>query len=244
MNLASSLNSKIFEQISAVADKLQLETYVVGGYVRDLLLQRPSKDIDFVCVGSGIALAQKVAAALGPGVNVSIFKSFGTAQIMYGDLELEFVGARKESYRSDSRKPIVEDGTLEDDQKRRDFTINALAISLNKKSFGELIDPFDGQNDMKKKIIRTPLDPAITFSDDPLRMMRAIRFASQLNFDIEADAFQAIINQADRLKIVSQERITDELNKIILSPVPSYGFKLLFHSKLLKQFFPELVALH
>ena len=244
MNLTSSLNSKIFEQISDVADKLQLETYVVGGYVRDLLLQRPSKDIDFVCVGSGIALAQKVAAALGPGVNVSIFKSFGTAQIVYQDLELEFVGARKESYRIDSRKPIVENGTLEDDQKRRDFTINALAISLNKSSFGDVIDPFDGQGDMKKKIIRTPLDPSVTFGDDPLRMMRAIRFASQLNFDIEADAFQAITNQAERLKIVSQERITDELNKIILSPVPSYGFKLLFHSGLLNQFFPELVALH
>lgn len=244
MNFSSSLQHKIFTQIGSVADALQMETYVVGGYVRDLILGRPSKDIDFVCVGSGIALAQKVAQSLGPDVHVSIFKSFGTAQIVVDDLELEFVGARKESYRSDSRKPIVENGTLEDDQKRRDFTINALAISLNEASFGELIDPFDGQNDMKKKIIRTPLDPAITFSDDPLRMMRAIRFASQLNFDIEADAFQAIINQADRLKIVSQERITDELNKIILSPVPSYGFKLLFHSKLLHQFFPELVALH
>jgi putative nucleotidyltransferase with HDIG domain len=175
---------------------------------------------------------------------VSIFKSFGTAQIIYGDLELEFVGARKESYRTDSRKPIVENGTLEDDQKRRDFTINALAISLNKSTFGDVIDPFEGQGDMKKKIIRTPLDPSVTFADDPLRMMRAVRFASQLNFDIEADAFQAITNQAERLKIVSQERITDELNKIILSPVPSYGFKLLFHSGLLNQFFPELVALH
>jgi poly(A) polymerase len=244
MNLSSSLQHKIFSQISSVADSLHLETYVVGGYVRDLILGRPSKDIDFVCVGSGISLAQKVAQSLGPNVNVSIFKSFGTAQIVYEDLELEFVGARKESYRSDSRKPIVEDGTLEEDQKRRDFTINALAISLNKSTFGDLIDPFNGQHDMKKKIIRTPLDPAITFSDDPLRMMRAIRFASQLNFDIEPDAFQAIIDQAERLKIVSQERITDELNKIILSPLPSYGFKLLFHSTLLKQFFPELVALH
>ncbi len=227
-----------------MADALQLETYVVGGYVRDLILNRPSKDIDFVCVGSGIELAQKVATALGPDIHVTIFKSFGTAQIVYGDLELEFVGARKESYRHDSRKPIVENGTLEDDQKRRDFTINALAISLNKKNYGDLIDPFNGHEDMKKKIIRTPLDPAITFSDDPLRMMRAVRFASQLNYDIEADAFQAIINQAERLQIVSQERITDELNKIILSTVPSYGFKLLFHSGLLKQFFPELVALH
>ena len=244
MNVSSSLQHKIFKQIGSVADVLQLETYVVGGYVRDLILNRPSKDIDFVCVGSGIELAQKVAAALGPSVQVTVFKSFGTAQIVYGDLELEFVGARKESYRQDSRKPIVENGTLDDDQKRRDFTINALAISLNKETYGELIDPFGGQEDMKAKIIRTPLDPTVTFSDDPLRMMRAIRFASQLNFDIEADAFQAIISLAERIKIVSQERITDELNKIILSPVPSYGFKLLFHSGLLKHFFPELVALH
>jgi tRNA nucleotidyltransferase/poly(A) polymerase len=244
MNLASSLDNRVFKQIGIVADHLGLETYVVGGYVRDLLLKRPSKDIDFVCVGSGIELAQKVAVALGPTVRVTVFKSFGTAQIVYDDLELEFVGARKESYRNDSRKPIVENGTLEDDQKRRDFTLNALAISLNKETYGELIDPFGGQADMKKKIIRTPLDPKITFSDDPLRMMRAIRFASQLNYDIEPDSFQAIIDQAGRIKIVSQERITDELNKIILSPIPSYGFKLLFHSGLLQQFFPELVALH
>src|SRR5688572_11361093 len=244
MNVSSSLTHKIFKQIGSVADSLHLETYVVGGYVRDLILNRSSKDIDFVCVGSGIELAQKVAAALGPSVQVTVFKSFGTAQIVYDDLELEFVGARKESYRQESRKPVVEDGTLDDDQKRRDFTINAMAISLNNTRFGDLIDPFNGQEDMKKKIIRTPLDPVITFSDDPLRMMRAIRFASQLNFDIEHNAFQAIMDHADRLKIVSQERITDELNKIILSPVPSYGFKLLFHSGLLKQFFPELVALH
>jgi tRNA nucleotidyltransferase/poly(A) polymerase len=244
MNFASALQSKVFKKVGAVADALQLETYVVGGYVRDLILNRPSKDIDFVCVGSGILLAQKIAESLGPGVNVSIFKSFGTAQIVYQDLELEFVGARKESYRNDSRKPVVEDGTLDDDQQRRDFTINALAISLNKDTYGDLIDPFDGREDMKKKIIRTPLDPVVTFSDDPLRMMRAVRFASQLNYDIEATAFEAITNQAERLKIVSQERITDELNKIICSPVPSYGFKLLFHSGLLKQFFPELMALH
>lgn len=244
MNLASSLNRKIFEIVGKVADQLQLESYVVGGYVRDLILQRPSKDIDFVCVGSGIDLAQAVAKALGPSVQVNIFKNFGTAQIHYEDLDLEFVGARRESYRSDSRKPIVEDGTLADDQKRRDFTINAMAISLNKKTFGDLVDPFDGVGDIKKKIIRTPQDPDITFSDDPLRMMRAVRFASQLSFDIDADTFQAIITQADRLKIVSQERIIDELNKIILSPLPSYGFKLLFHSKLLHQFFPEMVALH
>lgn len=244
MNLASSLTHSIFQKIGAVADQQKLETYVVGGFTRDLLLKRASKDIDFVCVGSGIHLAQQVAKALGPGVQVSIFKNFGTAQIHFEDLDLEFVGARKESYRTDSRKPIVEDGTLDDDQKRRDFTMNAMAICLNKDRFGELIDPFNGQEDMKKKIIRTPLDPLVTFSDDPLRMMRAVRFASQLSYDIEADTFNAITTQAERLKIVSQERITDELNKIILSPLPSYGFKLLFHSGLLNQFFPELVALH
>lgn len=244
MNLAASLDHSIFKRIGAVADRLNLKTYVVGGYVRDLLLKRPSKDIDFVCIGSGIALAQEVARSLGPDVHVAIFKNFGTAQIRFENLELEFVGARKESYRSDSRKPIVEDGTLDDDQKRRDFTMNALAISLNQEDFGDLIDPFGGQDDMAKKMIRTPLDPTITFSDDPLRMMRAIRFAAQLGYDIEADTFQALISQAARLKIVSQERITDELNKIIASPTPSYGFKLLFHSGLLIQFFPELVALH
>ncbi|HEY9047995.1 MAG TPA: HD domain-containing protein [Ohtaekwangia sp.] len=244
MNLASSLERKIFKIIGRVGDRLGVDTYVVGGYVRDLILERPSKDIDFVCVGSGIQLAQAIAQELGPSVHVTVYKSFGTAQIRYEDLDLEFVGARKESYRSDSRKPIVEDGTLDDDQKRRDFTMNALAISLNEKNFGELIDPFNGVADMKKKMIRTPLDPSITFSDDPLRMMRAIRFASQLSFDIDPDTFEAIIQQAERLKIVSQERVTDELNKIILSPVPSYGFKLLFHSGMLKHFFPEMVALH
>lgn len=243
MNLASSLGHKVFKLVSDVAKTSGLDTYVVGGYVRDLILGRASKDIDFVCVGSGIELAREVAAALGPDVRVNIFRNFGTAQIRYEDLDVEFVGARRESYRRDSRKPIVEDGTLEEDQKRRDFTINALAISVNKKTFGELIDPFNGLDDMKKKIMRTPLDPHVTFSDDPLRMMRAVRFATQLNFDIDADTFQAIIDQAGRLSIVSQERITDELNKIILSPVPSYGFKLLYHSGLLKQFFPELVAL-
>ncbi|HEY9489161.1 MAG TPA: HD domain-containing protein, partial [Chryseosolibacter sp.] len=198
----------------------------------------------FVCVGSGIALAEAVAKELGPRVKVNVFKNFGTAQILYQNLNLEFVGARKESYRSESRKPIVEDGTLDDDQKRRDFTINAMAISLNKTNFGVLVDPFDGTGDLKRKIIRTPLDPLITFSDDPLRMLRAVRFASQLNFDIDADSFAALTSQAERLTIVSAERIIDELNKIILSPVPSYGFKLLFHSGLLKQFFPEMVALH
>ncbi len=243
MNLSSSLEHPIFKIVSAVSQSLQVETYVVGGYVRDILLKRPSKDIDFVCVGSGIELAEQVAKKLGANTHVNVFKNFGTAQIPFADFDLEFVGARKESYRNDSRKPIVEDGTLEEDQQRRDFTINAFAISLNKENFGELIDPFNGLDDLKNKILKTPLDPAITFSDDPLRMMRAIRFAAQLKFDIEANSFEAIIKQADRLTIVSQERIIDELNKIIMSPVPSYGFKLLFHSNLLHQFFPELVAL-
>lgn len=243
MNLAQEVDLPIFRKIGQVADQLNLETYIVGGYTRDLILKRPSKDVDFVCVGSGITLAQGVARAL-DGAHVTIYKNFGTAQVRYGDLDLEFVGARKESYRADSRKPIVEDGTLDDDQRRRDFTINAMAICLNAHRYGELIDPFNGQEDIKRKIIRTPLDPKITFSDDPLRMMRAVRFASQLNYDIEADTFAALSTQAARLKIVSQERITDELNKIILSPVPSYGFKLMFHSGLLQQFFPELVALH
>lgn len=244
MDLTQHLEHPIFRTIARVAEEMSLETYVVGGYVRDLLLKRPSKDVDFVCVGSGIDLAQRVARELGPRVKVSVFKNFGTAQIVYDDLNFEFVGARRESYRSDSRKPIVEDGTLQDDQKRRDFTINAMAISLNPKDYGTLVDPFDGTGDLKKKMIRTPLDPIITFSDDPLRMMRAVRFASQLNFDIDADTFAALSSQAERLKIVSAERIIDELNKIIMSPVPSYGFKLLFHSGLLKQFFPEMVALH
>jgi poly(A) polymerase len=244
MDLSSSLEHPVFDTIRTVADRRSVETYVVGGYVRDLILKRPSKDIDLVCVGSGIELAEAVAHEFGSRVSVTVFKNFGTAQIVYEDLELEFVGARKESYRADSRKPAVEDGSLEDDQKRRDFTINALAISLNQQNFGQLLDPFDGIGDLKGKIIRTPLDPVVTFSDDPLRMMRAVRFASQLNFDIEADTFAALTSQAERLKIVSAERIIDELNKIILSPVPSYGFKLLFHSGLLKQFFPEMVALH
>ena len=244
MNFSERLDQvSVFKTVSKVAGKLGWETYVVGGYVRDLLLERPSKDIDFVCVGNGIAFAREVAASLG-GVQVTVFKNFGTAMINYGDLELEFVGARKESYRSDSRKPIVEDGTLDDDQRRRDFSINAMGISLNPVNYGELIDPFDGVGYLKNKIIKTPLDPDITFSDDPLRMMRAVRFASQLNFDIEADTFESIIKNADRLKIVSMERIIEELNKIILSPIPSYGFKLLFHSGLLKEFFPEMILLH
>lgn len=232
----------VFEVVSRVSQKSGVRAYVVGGYVRDLLLNRPNKDIDFVCLGSGIQLAEQVGKELG-GMPVTVFKNFGTAMIKYQDLELEFVGARKESYREDSRKPIVEDGTLDEDQQRRDFTINALAISLHPDSYGELIDPFGGVQHLKEKTIKTPLDPAITFSDDPLRMMRAIRFASQLNFDIEADTFEAITKQTQRLSIVSAERVIDELNKIILSPVPSYGFKLLFQAGLLKQFFPEMVAL-
>lgn len=233
----------IFRVISEAGTNLGFPTYVVGGYVRDLVLGRPGKDLDFVCVGSGIKLAQQVAKDLG-GVPVTIFKTFGTAMIKRGDHELEFVGARKESYREDSRKPIVEDGTIEEDQWRRDFTINAMAISLNKETYGALVDPFGGIQHVKEKLIKTPLDPNLTFSDDPLRMMRAIRFAAQFNFDIEADTFEAIAKNVDRLSIVSMERVIVELNKIILSPVPSYGFKLLFQCGLLKKFFPEMVALH
>lgn len=244
MNFNKTLNENpIFDTIHQCAVALGQETYVIGGFVRDLLLKRPSTDIDIVSVGSGIALAEKVADVLGKGDSLAVFKSFGTAMIKEGEYEIEFVGARKESYRSDTRKPIVENGTLEDDQKRRDFTINALAISLNKKDYGELVDPFDGIKDLKRKMIRTPLDPEITFSDDPLRMMRGIRFASQLTFDISPETFEALTSQKERLKIVSQERITDELNKVILSPKPSYGFKLLYHSGILELIFPEMVAL-
>jgi poly(A) polymerase len=244
MNFKEILNKEsIFKILSDAAHELGLESYVIGGYTRDLILNRPNKDIDVVCVGSGIQLAEKVAQKLGNQIQVNIFKNFGTAQIRFEDLEIEFVGARRESYRSESRKPIVEDGTLSDDQNRRDFTINAMGISLNQSNFGDLIDPFDGQGDIQRKLIRTPLDPKITFLDDPLRMMRAIRFASQLNFDIDGEAFEAIKAMSERIKIVSQERITDELNKIILSPTPSYGFKLLFHSGLLQIIFPEFCAL-
>lgn len=244
MNFKESLKvNKVFEIVAESATELNLETYVIGGFVRDLLLERPSKDIDIVCVGSGIALANNVASKIGRGGDVTIFKNFGTAMLKYNDWEIEFVGARKESYNRDSRKPIVEEGTLVDDQNRRDFTINAFAISLNKNNYGDLIDPFDGLSDLKKKIIRTPLDPEITFSDDPLRIMRGVRFAAQLNFDIAPDTFEAIKRNLDRLAIVSMERVTEELNKMILAPNPSYGFKLLYHAGILDRIFPELTAL-
>ena len=248
MNFAEILNRHvIFQVITQVAEQQGVSTYVVGGYVRDLLLERTSKDIDLVCVGDGIELAQAVATALkklpGPTTEVSVFKNFGTAMVKHNDYELEFVGARKESYQSDSRKPAVVSGTLEDDQRRRDFTINAMAISLNIGDYGTLLDPFDGIGDLKRKVIVTPLDPSLTFSDDPLRMMRAVRFAAQLSFDIAPDTFDALMAHAERLKIISQERITDELNKIILTSVPSYGFKLLFHAQLLHQFFPDMIKL-
>jgi poly(A) polymerase len=243
MNFKKTLQEKlIFKVVHDSALQLGLETYVIGGFVRDLLLKIPSKDIDFVCVGDGIQLAKEVARRQGD-LQVSVFRNYGTAMLKFEDMELEFVGARKESYRSDSRKPEVMEGSLEDDQNRRDFTINALALSLNPDNLGELIDPFNGLADLKKKMIRTPLDPSITFSDDPLRMMRAVRFAAQLKFDIHADTFKAIQGNINRIRIVSQERITDELNKIILAETPSYGFKLLFHSGLLKNIFPEMVAL-
>nr|WP_315420322.1 HD domain-containing protein [uncultured Pedobacter sp.] len=236
------LQNPIFKTLSTIADKSKTEAYVIGGFVRDLFLDRPSKDIDVVVVGSGIEYAEAVGRKL--STKVAVFKNFGTANIKYHDLEVEFVGARKESYRSDSRKPIVEDGTLEDDQLRRDFTINALAINLNADHFGELLDPFDGIKDLENKLIRTPLDPEITFSDDPLRMMRAIRFASQLNFDIDPAALNAIKTQKQRISIVSKERITDEMNKIILSKKPSIGFKHLFDTGLLQIIFPQMAQLY
>lgn len=231
----------IFSVIAEEAKELDYQAFVVGGYVRDILLKRKSKDIDIVVSGSGIELAEKIAARL--HIPVNVFRNFGTAMIKYDGLEIEFVGARKESYRLDSRKPIVETGTLDDDHKRRDFTINAMAIHLTESNFGELIDPFDGVRDLENKIIKTPLDPEVTFSDDPLRMMRAIRFASQLHFTIDPKAIKAINTLGDRLKIVSPERITDELNKIILSPKPSVGFELLYKNGLLQLFFPQLCLL-
>lgn len=234
------LNHKIFKHIAEVAGKIQQETYVIGGFVRDLYLKRPSKDIDIVTLGSGIELAENVASTLKPRPKVTVFKNFGTAQFKYRNYEVEFVGARKESYSHDSRKPVVENGTLEDDQNRRDFTINALALGLNEYNFGQLVDPFNGLDDLENKIIRTPLDPSITFSDDPLRMMRAIRFSTQLGFEIETKTLQAVARNKERIKIVSAERIADEINKIMMAPLPSVGFKLLEETGLLEIIFPEL----
>lgn len=241
--LKERFSQKIFKQIGEIADELGMECYVVGGYVRDIFLERPSKDIDVVVVGSGIAIAEALGKRLGKGAHVSVFKNFGTAQLKYRGTEVEFVGARKESYTHDSRKPIVENGTLEDDQNRRDFTINALAVCLNNERYGQLVDPFDGMADMRERIIRTPLDPDITFSDDPLRMMRCIRFATQLNFYIDDETFDSLSRNVERIGIISKERIADELNKIILSPTPSKGFVELDRSGLLPLIFPELSAL-
>lgn len=242
LNLADLLRDPVFQLITQVASEEKVQTFVIGGYVRDLLLGRKSKDIDFVTLGSGILFAKKVARRLGSS-NLQVFKTFGTAMIRYKGIDIEFVGARKESYGPESRNPAVEDGTLEDDQNRRDFTINALAISLNGSDFGDLLDPFNGLTDLENRLIRTPLDPDTTFSDDPLRMMRAIRFASQLRFHIEEETYRSIARNRDRIRIVSSERIADELNKIILSPKPSIGFRLLDETGLLKLVFPELYAL-
>ena len=245
MNLNKHLTNPIFKIIAEVAESSKLETYVVGGFVRDILLKRKKNktDIDFVCVGSGIDLAKQVSKKLGKKIDVKYFNNFGTAMIHYNKEDYEFVGARKESYRSNSRKPIVENGTIQDDQNRRDFTINAMAISLNSSNYGKLIDPFAGISDLETKTIKTPLNPDITYSDDPLRMMRAIRFSSELNFEIENESYSSICKNAERLSIISQERITEELNKILLSEKPSIGLKLLFNTKLLHQFFPEMVEL-
>ncbi|MFY0254593.1 CCA tRNA nucleotidyltransferase [Chitinophaga sp. 30R24] len=234
---------KVLEKIALAAHELGVPAYLIGGFVRDKLLGRKTKDMDIVCVGDGIALAHKVAASFGDNVPVSFFKTYGTAQVKWNDLEIEFVGARKESYRQESRNPEVSVGTLQDDQNRRDFTINAMAISLKDEDYGSLMDPFDGLGDLERKIIRTPLEPAQTFSDDPLRMMRAIRFASQLQFTIIPDAFKAIQENAERIRIISQERITDELNKIMLSAKPSVGLDLLYKAGLLKIIFPQMTDL-
>ena len=244
MNFKSKLNHPVFKIIAETAEAMNIDAYVIGGWVRDLILDRPCKDIDIVAIGSGIELAENVAKKLGNNYHVHVYKNFGTAQIAYEDYNIELVGARKESYRAESRKPIVENGTLEDDQNRRDFTINALAISLNTKSYGELLDPFSGLADMKSKTIKTPLNPDITYSDDPLRMMRAIRFATQLNYTIEAQSLASITKNKERIAIISKERITDELNKILSAPKPSIGFKLLFDTGILHFIFPEMVKLH
>lgn len=241
--IAKKIDNKIFHTVGQIADQLGRECYAVGGYVRDLFLDRKSKDIDFVTVGSGIEIAQSLASTLGKGAYLSVFQNFGTAQVKYRSLELEFVGARRESYRRESRKPIVEDGTLDDDISRRDFTINAMAISVNESSFGQLIDKFGGIEDLERGLIRTPLDPDITFSDDPLRMMRAIRFATQLNFTIVPETFDAITRNASRISIISKERVMDELMKIMASPKPSIGWVLLNRCGLLKLIFPEFAAM-
>ncbi len=243
MELKEHFTDKIFDIISQTADELGMECYVVGGYVRDLFLNRPSKDIDVVVVGNGITMATEFSHKLGKGAHLSVFKNFGTAQVKFQHSEVEFVGARKESYSHDSRNPIIENGTLEDDQNRRDFTINAMAVCMNKARFGELVDPFGGLDDLKERTIRTPLDPDITFSDDPLRMMRCIRFATQLNFYIDDETFEALERNKERIGIISKERIIDELNKIILSPIPSKGFVELDRCGLLPLIFPELAAL-
>jgi poly(A) polymerase len=244
-NLKDHITLPVFRQIGQISDQKGVETYVVGGFVRDVLLGRVNEvfDVDIVTVGSGIDLATRVAASLHPGLKVNVFRNFGTAMFRFGDVDFEFVGARRESYRQESRNPVVEDGTLEDDQKRRDFTINALAICLNSNRYGELLDPFDGIEDLKNKIIRTPLAPEITFSDDPLRMLRAVRFATQLGFTIEEKTLDAIRGQGSRIGIVSKERITDEINKIILASRPSVGFKLLEKTGLLSIILPELQKL-
>lgn len=241
--LAKILDRPLFHLISAVADEMGVECYVVGGFVRDIFLERPSNDIDVVVVGSGIEVAAALKGRLGKKAHLSVFRNFGTAQVKMGHTEIEFVGARKESYSHDSRKPVVENGTLEDDQNRRDFTINAMAICLNKERFGELVDPFDGIADLEDGIIATPLDPEVTFSDDPLRMMRCIRFATQLNFQIEPDTFEALQRMADRIRIVSGERIEVELNKIMMAPHPSIGLEYLQRSGLMQIILPELAAL-
>ena len=237
------IENPILRMVGEEADRLGLECYVIGGWVRDLFLHRPSDDIDIVVVGSGILLAEKVAKRLGKGARLSVFKTYGTAQVKKGDQELEFVGARRESYQHDSRNPIVEDGTLQEDQNRRDFTINAMAICLNKARYGELLDPFDGVGDLERCLIRTPLDPDITFSDDPLRMMRAIRFATQLGFNLDGETFDAIERNKQRIEIITRERIDEELNKIMLSRRPSEGWILLDKTGLLPLIFPELAAL-
>ena len=240
MNFADKIDTPVFHALSETADSLGFECYAIGGYVRDLLLHRPSKDIDVVVVGSGIEMAKAFAKRIGKGANLAVFKTYGTAQVKRGDVEVEFVGARRESYHRDSRNPIVEEGTLEDDQNRRDFTVNALAICLNKEKFGKLTDPFGGLADMERKILRTPLDPDVTFSDDPLRMMRAVRFATQLRFTIEQRTFEAIGRNSGRIEIITKERITDELNKIMQADRPSTGFILMEQTGLLAHIFPEL----